>query len=90
MRLGPRGGGLRRIARILNDHFFSTPEGPHVIEGPDLDVQIVVRWLSANRDRVVAFDPTDLGSSEEVIERLEWFLHQGGLFDPDGVPILGH
>jgi len=86
--IGPRGGGLKRIRRMLDDRFFSTPSGPTTIEGPDLDVEVIVRWLAANRDRVVAFDPTDLRSSREVIERLRWFLGQGSPFDPDGSPIL--
>jgi hypothetical protein len=87
--IGPRGGGLARIRRLLDDHYFSTPSGPSPIDdGPDLDVEVVVRWLAANRDRVVAFDPTDLKTSREVIERLRWFLSQGSPFDPDGTPIL--
>ena len=87
--IGPRGGGLARIRRVLDNHFFSAPSGPVPLDdGPDLDVEVVVRWLAANRDRVVAFDPTDLKSSREVIERLRWFLGQGSPFDPDGVPIL--
>ena len=85
--IGPRGGGLKRIERILEDYFFSAPAGPTVVAGPDLDVEIVARWLSANRDRVVAFDPTDLGASNEVIERLRWFLAQGRPIDTDGSPI---
>ncbi len=87
--IGPRGGGLARIRRGLDDHYFSVPAGPAPIDdGPDLDVEVVVRWLAANRDRVVAFDPTDLKTSREVIERLRWFLSQGDLFDPDGAPIV--
>jgi hypothetical protein len=86
--IGPRGGGLRRIRRVLDDHFFSVPLGPTTQSGPDLDVEIVARWLAANRDRVVAFDPTELRTSEEVIERLRWFLGQGGPFDGDGSPIF--
>ena len=31
--------------------------GPTTLGGPDLDVEIVARWLASNRDRVVAFDP---------------------------------
>ena len=88
MTQGPRGGGLKRIKRILDDCFFSAADGPSPAAGPDLDVEIVVRWLAANRDRVVAFDPTDLQNSEEVIERLRWFLDQGSPFEPDGSPIL--
>jgi len=87
--IGPRGGGLARIRRVLDNHFFSSPSGPVPLnDGPDLDVEIVVRWLAANRDRVVAFDPTDLKASREVIERLRWFLNQGSPFDPDGSPIV--
>lgn len=87
--IGPRGGGLARIRRILDNHYFSVPNGPAPVDdGPDLDVEVVVRWLAANRDRVVAFDPTDLKTSREVIERLRWFLSQGSRFDPDGAPIL--
>ena len=69
-------------------HTGKSSVGPTVIEGPDLDVELVVRWLAANRDRVVAFDPTDLPSADEVIERLRWFLGQGSPFDTDGSPIL--
>jgi len=86
--IGPRGGGLARVARVLDDWFFSVPVGPTAPTGPDLDVEVVARWLATNRDRVVAFDPTDLQSTEEVIERLRWFLHQGGPFDTDGSPVF--
>ncbi len=87
--IGPRGGGLARIRRVLDNHYFSVAEGPAPVDdGPDLDVEVVVRWLAANRDRVVALDPTDLKTSREVIERLRWFLSQGSPFDPDGTPIL--
>jgi hypothetical protein len=86
--IGPRGGGLKRIGRILDDYFFSAPAGPTVAPGPGLDVEIVARWLAANRDRVVAFDPTDLGSSDEVVQRLRWFLGHGEPFDSDGSPII--
>jgi hypothetical protein len=85
--IGPRGGGLRRIRRVLDDHFFSVPLGPTTLAGPDLAVEVVARWLASNRDRVVAFDPTELRTSEEVIERLRWFLVQGSPFDPDGAPV---
>ena len=87
--IGPRGGGLARIRRVLDNHYFSAPSGPAPIDdGPNLDVEVVVRWLAANRDRVVAFDPTDLKTAREVIERLRWFLSQGSPFDPDGAPIV--
>lgn len=85
--IGPRGGGLARIRRILDDWFFSAPSGPTPLQGPDLDVEIVVRWLAAHRESVVAFDPTDLRTSEEVVDRLRWFLDRGSPFDPDGAPI---
>lgn len=86
--IGPRGGGLKRIERLLDDHYFSAPAGPSTSAGPDLDVELVVRWLAENRDHVVAFDPTDLHSTREVIERLRWFLLHGSPFDSDGSPIL--
>jgi hypothetical protein len=82
--IGPRGGGLARIERLLDDHFFFVRDGPTVVTGPDLDVEVVVRWLAAHRDRAVAFDPTELRSSREVTDRLRWFLGQGTPFDPDG------
>ncbi len=86
--IGPRGGGLKRIERVLEDHFFSAPDGPSdAADGPDLDVEIVARWLAANRDRAVAFDPTDLRTAREVIGRLQWFLSHQSPFDPDGAPI---
>jgi hypothetical protein len=86
--IGPRGGGLQRVERILEDYFFWAPVGPTTVPGPDLDVEVVARWLKTYRDDVVAFDPTDLGSSREVIERLRWFLDQGTPFDPDGSPVF--
>jgi hypothetical protein len=86
--IGPRGGGLLRIRRLLEDQFFSVSVGPTPAGGPDLDVEVVVRWLAANRERTVAFDPTDLRTSQEVIDRLQWFLAQGSPFDPDGSPVL--
>ncbi len=86
--IGPRGAGLSRIERILTDHFFSVPMGPTPTAGPEVEVEVVTRWLAAHRDRAVAFDPTDLGSSHEVIRRLQWFLDRGSPFEPDGTPIL--
>ncbi len=85
--VGPRGGGLLRIRRALEDRFFSAAVGPTAGAGPEIDVELVARWLSANRDRVVAFDPTDLASAEEVVERLRWYLTQSGPLDPDGSPV---
>lgn len=86
--VGPRGAGLRRIERVLEDHFFSVPSGPTAPAGSEVEVEVVSRWLAANRDQVVAFDPTDLGSAKEVMNRLRWFLERGSLLDPDGTPIL--
>lgn len=86
--IGPRGGGLKRIERILDDYFFLAADGPTPLAGPDLDVELVVRWLASNRDRAVAFDPTNLGSAREVTDRLRWFLGHGTPFDPDGQPIF--
>lgn len=85
--IGPRGGGLNRIERILDDYFFFAPDGPTPAPGPQVDVEVVVRWLAQNRDRAVAFDPTNLRSAREVTSRLRWFLTNGSLFDPDGRPI---
>jgi hypothetical protein len=86
--IGPRGGGLRRIRRVLEDRFFSAPSGPTPAEGPDLDVELVVRWLAENRDRAVAFDPTELSDPQEVVDRLRWFLSQGTPFDPEEGPVF--
>lgn len=86
--LGPRGGGLRRVARLLEDQFFSYRPGPASSRGTPVDIELIARWIAAHRDRVVAFDPTHLRSAEEVVARLRWFLDGGALADPDGSPIL--
>lgn len=86
--LGPRGGGLARIARILENEFFSPRPGPRSARARPVDVELVARWLSEHRDKAVAFDPTHLKTSEEVVERLRWFLDRRDLSDPDGSPIL--
>lgn len=86
--LGPRGGGLRRVERILEDRFFSFVPGPSSERAEDVDVECIVRWLASHRDRAVAFDPTHLRSSREVIARLRWFLERGGLVDPEGTPVV--
>ena len=86
--IGPRGGGIAKVERLLENHYFSAASGPETIAGPDVDVEIVTRWLQANRDRVVAFDPTDMPCAREVTDRLRWFLSQGSLFDSDGSPIV--
>ena len=86
--LGPRGGGLKRIARILEASFFDDRGGPHAAPARDVDVEIVARWLGENRDKAVAFDPTHLKSTDEVVARLRWFLERGSLIDPEGSPIL--
>jgi hypothetical protein len=85
--IGPRGAGLSRIERILEDHFFGAPVGPSPAAGPEVEVEVVSRWLALHRDRVVAFDPTDLGSAREVVRRLRWFLERGRILEPDGTPI---
>jgi hypothetical protein len=86
--LGPRGGGLGRVGRLLDGHFFET--GPRVRgrAGDPVDVEVVGRWLAAHRERVVAFDPTHLRSSTEVVDRLRWFLRGGPLVDPTGRPVV--
>lgn len=86
--IGRRGRGLRRVERILEDHFFGFEDRPVPAGGDDVDVELVGRWLAANRDRVVAFDPTDLRSASDVIDRLRWFLRSGTLLDEQGNPIL--
>lgn len=84
--IGPRGGGLRRIERVLDDSFFSFPEGPISSIAKDIDLELVARWLAEHRDEVVAFDPTHLPSSREVVERLRWVLQAGPGSAPDGLP----
>ena len=86
--VGPRGGGIKRIERTLEDHFFIAPEGPTPVSGPDVDVEVVARWLAANRERAVAFDPTDFPTPGEVTDRLRWFLSNGSPFDSNGNPIF--
>ena len=84
--IGPRGGGLRRVERILEDYFFAVPWGPTTTPGPDLDVELVTRWLAKNRDQAVAFDPTNLPGPQDVTERIRYFLGRDALLDPDGSP----
>jgi hypothetical protein len=86
--LGPRGGGLKRIARILESEFFSPRSGPRSLQARPVDVELIARWLSEHRDRAVAFDPTHLRTTDEVIARLQWFLDRRELSDGDGSPIL--
>jgi hypothetical protein len=86
--LGPRGGGLRRIERVLRDEFFDQREGPRSKRSQPVDVEIVARWLAEHRDKAVAFDPTHLKTADEVVSRLRWFLERGALHDPEGSPIL--
>jgi hypothetical protein len=86
--LGPRGGGLRRIERVLQDEFFDPREGPRSARSRPIDVEIVSRWLAEHRDKAVAFDPTHLKTTDEVVSRLRWFLDRGALHDPEGSPIL--
>ena len=86
--LGPRGGGLARVARLLDAHFFETRPPLRAVSGDAVDVEVVGRWLAAHRERVVAFDPTHLRSSAEVVGRLRWFLGGGPLTDPTGRPVV--
>jgi len=86
--LGPRGGGLKRIERVLRDEFFDPREGPRSGRARPIDVEIVARWLTEHRDRAVAFDPTHFKSVDDVVSRLRWFLERGALHDPEGSPIL--
>jgi hypothetical protein len=86
--LGPRGGGLRRIERVLRDEFFDPRDGPRSRRARPVDVEIVARWLAEHRDKAVAFDPTHLKTTDEVVSRLRWFLDRGALHDPEGSPIL--
>jgi hypothetical protein len=86
--LGPKGGGLRRIERVLRDEFFDPRSGPRSGASRPIDVEIVARWLAENRDKAVAFDPTHLKTAEDVVQRLRWFLDAGALQDPEGSPIL--
>ncbi len=86
--IGPRGGGLLQVERILNDHFFLAPFGPTEVPGPDVEVEVVVRWLARNREKVVVFDPTDFPSARDVTDRLRWYLRNGSPFDADGAPIF--
>lgn len=86
--LGPKGGGLRRIERVLRDVFFDPRSGPRSGRSRPVDVEIVARWLSEHRDKAVAFDPTHFKTPDDVVSRLRWFLDAGSLHDPEGSPIL--
>lgn len=86
--LGPRGGGLKRVARVLDRAFFDPRPGPTTGPSKAVDVEIVARWLSEHRDRAVAFDPTHLRTVGEVVDRLKWFLDRGSLVEGGGTPIL--
>lgn len=72
--IGPRGGGLRRIERLLDERCFDPRPGPASRAARPVEVELITRWLAAHRDRAVAFDPTHLRSAREVVERLRWFL----------------
>jgi len=80
--IGPRGGGLAKVQSVLEERFFAraTDAG-----GPDLDGEIVARWLLAH-ERVVAFDPTDLPTADEVIDRLHTLVRRQVLIDVEGPP----
>ena len=53
-----------------------------------MDVELVARWLKDHGDKAVAFDPTHLRTTDEVVARLRWFLEHGELREGDGSPIL--
>ena len=81
---------MKLVQRFLDQYFFDPmPEGPRPVSGEEIDVEIVARWLTQNRHRVVASTRPTLRTSEEVIDRLRWFVEHGGLIDPDD-PRLSH
>jgi hypothetical protein len=84
--IGPRGGGLRRIERLLDERCFDPRPGPTSRPTRPIEVELITRWLAAHRDRAVAFDPTHLRSAREVVERLRWFLGAGSLGEGDAGP----
>jgi hypothetical protein len=84
--LGPKGGGVRKVERLLEDRFFSYRPGPEADEATAVDVELIARWLAAHRDSVVALDPTHFERASDVAEKLRWFLSRG-LVDPGGAPI---
>jgi hypothetical protein len=86
--LGPRGGGLKRITRVLEGSFFDSRSGPTSARAREVDVELIARWLGEHRDKAVAFDPTHLRTADEVVARLRLFLDRGTLVDPEGSPIL--
>ena len=86
--LGRRGGGLRRVERVLRDAFFDPKPGPQSGTPRSVDVEIVARWLAEHQDKAVAFDPTHFKTVDDVIDRLRWFLERGTVNDPEGSPIL--
>ncbi len=80
--IGRRGGGLSRLAALLDERFFhQAPDAG----GRDLDGEIVARWLVAH-ERVVAFDPTDLPSADDVVDRLRTLARRQVLIDVEGPP----
>jgi len=86
--IGPKGGGLSRIERVLERAFFDGAPGPAATRPKPVDIELIARWLVEHRDEVVAFDPTHLRTAGEVVARLKWFLARGVLNDPEGSPIL--
>ena len=80
--IGPRGGGLAKVRSVLEQRFFGQASSAG---GPSLDGEIVARWLVAH-ERVVAFDPTDLPSADDVIDRLRTLLRRQVLIDVEGPP----
>lgn len=84
--IGPRGGGLRRIERLLDARCFDPRPGPTSRPTRPVEVELITRWLAAHRDRAVAFDPTHLRSARAVVERLRYFLGADRLGEDDAGP----
>ncbi len=82
VKIGRRGGGLALVQRVLEERFFGARPGPGA---PDVDSEIVARWLSTH-DRVVVFDPTDLPSAADVVARLRTLARRRELLDAEGPP----
>ena len=86
--IGPRGGGLRRIERLLDERCFDPRPAPASRAPRPVEVELITRWLAAHRDRAVAFDPTHLRSAAEVVARLRWFLGAGTLGVDGAGPVI--
>ena len=80
--IGRRCGGLSRLRTLLDERYFRPASETG---GADLDGEIVARWLAAH-ERVIAFDPTDLPSADDVVERLRTLARRQVLIDVEGPP----